>query len=59
MDAFASSWSKMFILYTALAGTGFLVSLLIRHKLLSQDHVETKTGINKMSKREKQVQSET
>lgn len=52
--AFAWSMRNMFIMYTAVSFIGFAVSLLIRHANLSQEHTETQTGIEKMSRRNEQ-----
>jgi EmrB/QacA subfamily drug resistance transporter len=43
--AFADSLQPMWILYTAFAGVGFLTVFLIRKKVLSAQHEETKTGL--------------
>lgn len=43
--AFANSLQPMWIMYTAFAGVGLLTAFLIRRKVLSTQHVETKTGI--------------
>lgn len=43
--AFANSLQPMWIMYTAFAGAGLLVSFAIRKKVLSAKHEETKTGL--------------
>ncbi|KAE8354148.1 major facilitator superfamily domain-containing protein [Aspergillus coremiiformis] len=52
-DAYAWSLHNIWILYTSLAACGLLASLFITRQHLSQDHVETKTGL-----KEKQPVSE-
>ncbi|KAF2132901.1 hypothetical protein P153DRAFT_282938 [Dothidotthia symphoricarpi CBS 119687] len=44
-EAYASSLSTMWILYTVFAALGFLVSLLIGKNVLDKQHEETKTGL--------------
>lgn len=44
-DAFAASLRNMWILYTCVAAVGLLASAFIKHKTLSKEHTETKTGI--------------
>ncbi|KAL1853131.1 hypothetical protein VTK73DRAFT_9082 [Phialemonium thermophilum] len=51
-DAFAGSVRNIFVLYTCAAGVTVLVSLFWKHRQLRTDHVETKTGIATLSKRE-------
>ena len=43
--AFADSLQPMWIMYTVFAAVGLLTSLLIRKKVLSGQHEETKTGM--------------
>jgi EmrB/QacA subfamily drug resistance transporter len=43
--AFADSLQPMWIMYTVFAGVGFLTVFLIRKKVLSAQHEETKTGL--------------
>lgn len=50
-DAFSSSISDMFIMYTALAGLSIAASVFIRHRKLRTHHEETRTGIPNMTKR--------
>lgn len=45
LEAFTFSLSRMWIMYTAVAGVGFFISLLIRPKVLSKDHTIQKTGL--------------
>jgi MFS family permease len=51
-DAFAWSLRNMWICFTVIAGLGLLVSLFIKHKDLKEEHTETRTGIDEMTKRE-------
>lgn len=44
-EAFAYSLRNMWILMTAVAGVGLLVSVFVARTHLSEDHVETTTGI--------------
>ena len=46
-NAFAQSLSTMWIMYACMAGIGLLLSFGIQKQTLSQEHVETKTGIEK------------
>ncbi|KAH8433698.1 MDR family MFS transporter [Aspergillus melleus] len=52
-DAYAWSMRNIWILYACLAAVGFLASAFITKQHLSQEHVETKTGL-----REKQAPAE-
>lgn len=45
LEAFTFSLSRMWIMYTAVAGVGFFISLLIRPKELTKDHKIQKTGL--------------
>ena len=49
-DAFAWSMRNMWILFTCFAALGFAVSWLIKHRDLSKEHTETRTGIEAMEK---------
>ena len=51
-DAFAWSLRNMWIAFTAIAAVGLIISAFIAHKDLSEEHTETRTGINELSKRE-------
>ncbi|XDG02362.1 hypothetical protein ABKA04_001977 [Annulohypoxylon sp. FPYF3050] len=51
-DAFAWSIRNMFIMYTGVAGVAMVVSAFIKHKRLSTEHTETKTGIQELTQRE-------
>lgn len=51
-QTFAWGMRNMFITYTAVAFLGLAFSLMIRHAKLSQEHTETQTGIEKMSRRD-------
>ena len=44
--AFANSLQPMWIMYTCLAGAGFVAMFFIKRKKLTRDHVETKTGLD-------------
>ena len=57
-QAFALSLSNMFIMFCAISGIGLLVSLLIRHAKLNEEHTETQTGIEKMSRRPQEGQTD-
>ncbi|KAK4155041.1 major facilitator superfamily domain-containing protein [Chaetomidium leptoderma] len=50
-DAYSWSIGNMFIMYTAIAGVGMFASVLIKHRDMSKEHTETKTGIENMAKR--------
>ncbi|KAI2466040.1 MFS drug transporter [Annulohypoxylon bovei var. microspora] len=51
-DAFAWSIRNMFIMYTGVAGVAMVASAFIKHKRLSTEHEETKTGIQQLTQRE-------
>ncbi|KAK7542791.1 putative major facilitator superfamily transporter [Phyllosticta citribraziliensis] len=55
---FAGSMSKMWIMYTAFAGAGLLVSLLVRKSQLSKQHQETKTGLDHEERKRREVLEE-
>lgn len=46
-NAYADSLRNMFIMYCAIAGVGLLASVLVKHRHLSTEHVETKTGLDR------------
>jgi MFS family permease len=50
-DAFAWSVRNMFIMYTAVAAVAMVASAFIRHRSLSTEHTETKTGIKNLTER--------
>jgi EmrB/QacA subfamily drug resistance transporter len=50
-DAFAWSLRNMFIMYTCVATVALMASAFIKHRHLSTEHTETKTGIQQMTKR--------
>ncbi|KAI9753178.1 MAG: dynamin-like GTPase mgm1 [Chaenotheca gracillima] len=52
LDAFAWSMRNVFILYTCLAVISVVASVFISHKKLNEEHTETRTGIEHLSKRE-------
>ncbi|KAJ5115965.1 Efflux pump dotC [Penicillium angulare] len=45
LESFTFALSRMWILYTAVAGIGFIASLFIRHRELSKTHTVQKTGL--------------
>lgn len=51
VDAFAWSTKNMFLLYTCIAAVGVLAAAFIKHKDMSNEHVETKTGTQNMTER--------
>ena len=51
-DAFAWSVRNIFIMYTCIAGVTVVASIFIKHKQMSTEHSETKTGIANLTKRE-------
>lgn len=48
LDAFAWSMRNMFILYTCLSAVAMVAGIFIKHRKLSTEHAETKTGIQAM-----------
>ncbi|KAI1392652.1 major facilitator superfamily domain-containing protein [Hypoxylon trugodes] len=50
-DAFAGSLRNMFIMYTCIAGVTIVPSLFIKHRHMSTEHTETKTGIQQLTER--------
>lgn len=50
-DAFSWSLRNVWITYTVAAGLGFVVSVFVKHRDLSSEHTETRTGIEEMTKR--------
>lgn len=52
-DAFAWSLRNLWIMYTCIAAISLIVSALLKHRVLSKEHTETRTGIDEMTKREK------
>ena len=50
-DAFAWSLRNMFIMYTCVAAVALMASAFIKHRHLSTEHTETKTGIQQMTER--------
>ena len=51
-EAFAWSVRNIFIMYTSIAAVTIIASIFVKQGHMSNDHVETKTGINNLSKRE-------
>ncbi|KAI1191850.1 MFS general substrate transporter [Nemania serpens] len=52
-DAYWTSLRDMFIVLTAIAAVGLLISPLIGQRKLSKEHTEHKTGLQNLAKREK------
>jgi MFS family permease len=50
-EAFAWSIRNMFIMYTCVAAVGMVASFFIKHRHLSTEHTETKTGIQQLTER--------
>jgi hypothetical protein len=50
-EAFAWSIRNMFIMYTCVAAVGMVASVFIKHRHLSTEHTETKTGIQQLTER--------
>ncbi|RDW59029.1 MFS drug transporter-2 [Coleophoma crateriformis] len=50
-EAFAWSLRNMFIMYTCLAAVTIVGSLFIKHRHMSTEHTETKTGIKQLTER--------
>ena len=50
-DAFAWSLRNMFIMYTCVAAVAMVASAFIKHRDLSTEHTETKTGLKQLTKR--------
>ena len=55
-NAYAFGMRNMFILYTAFASVGLLASPFVRHRHMSTEHTETKTGIENMTKHERKTE---
>ena len=53
-DAFAWSLRNIWIVFACVAGVGLGMSVLMKHKDLSNEHTETRTGIEEMRKREQE-----
>jgi hypothetical protein len=51
-DAFAWSVRNMFIFYTAIAGVAVLAGVFVKQKEMKKEHVETKTGVGELAKRD-------
>ena len=56
--AFADSLMPMWIMYTAFAGAGLLTAFLIKRKVLTSEHHETKTGMEAEKENAAQRQAE-
>ncbi|KAF2719867.1 MFS drug transporter [Polychaeton citri CBS 116435] len=50
-DAFAGSLRNMFILYTCAAALALVASAFIKQRHLSDNHIETKTGLKELERR--------
>jgi MFS family permease len=50
LEAFAWSMRNIFILYTCLAAVAMAASVFIKHRHLKEEHTETKTGIQHLTK---------
>jgi hypothetical protein len=50
LEAFAWSTRNMFIVYTCLSAITIVASMFIKHKKLSTEHTETKTGLQHLKK---------
>jgi hypothetical protein len=51
-EAFAWSVRNMFIFYTGIAGIAVLAGVFIEQKEMKREHVETKTGVGELARRE-------
>ncbi|KAI0912830.1 multidrug resistance protein fnx1 [Ustulina deusta] len=51
-DAFWNSLQEMFIVFTAIAGLGLLVSPFVGQRKLSKQHTEYKTGLQNLARRD-------
>jgi hypothetical protein len=49
-DAFAWSIRNIFITYTAIAGLAVVASIGLKQQHMSSEHVETKTGIENLTR---------
>jgi len=54
-SAYSFGMRNMFILYTAFAAIGLLASPFVKHRHMSTEHQETKTGIENMTKHERKT----
>ncbi|KAK8078952.1 major facilitator superfamily domain-containing protein [Apiospora phragmitis] len=50
LEAFAGSVRNMFIMYTCLSAVTLVASAFIKHRKLNDEHTETKTGIQSLTK---------
>ncbi|KAK8000938.1 major facilitator superfamily domain-containing protein [Apiospora marii] len=50
LEAFAWSMRNMFIMYTCLSGVALVASAFIKHRKLIEEHTETRTGIESLTK---------
>lgn len=49
IDAFAWSVRNMFVVYTCIAGVGFVASAFVKQRYMSKEHTETRTGVENMA----------
>ncbi|KAK7991652.1 hypothetical protein PG988_000446 [Apiospora saccharicola] len=49
LDAFAWSVRNMFVVYTGIAGVGFVASAFVKQRYMSKEHTETRTGVENMA----------
>ncbi|PYI10657.1 MFS general substrate transporter [Aspergillus sclerotiicarbonarius CBS 121057] len=54
LAAYAWSIRNMFVLYTAAAAVGVVAAPFVKQRVMSREHVETKTGIENMRERERE-----
>ncbi|KAI1329692.1 major facilitator superfamily domain-containing protein [Xylariaceae sp. FL0255] len=57
LEAFAWSVRNMFTLYTAFSATTVLASVWVKHRNLTTEHAETKTGLKHLERTEKPKQT--
>ncbi|KAH6880635.1 MFS multidrug transporter-like protein [Thelonectria olida] len=50
LEAFAWSMKNMFIMYTCLAAVAMIASAFVKHRDLNTEHIETRTGVQHLSK---------
>ncbi|KAL4897706.1 major facilitator superfamily domain-containing protein [Aspergillus ambiguus] len=55
LDAYTFALGRMWILYTAVAAFGFLLTLFVRHIELSQSHTVTKTGLEEQERARQEI----
>ncbi len=57
-DAYSWSLRNLWITYTVVAGIGFGLSVFIKHQDLSNEHTETRTGVEEMTDRKGKAPNE-